>query len=491
MGPITSAYDPGRKNNVPDKPHMTDEEFRKQGRAAIDWIADYYRRVASLPVLSQAEPGDVYRSLPAQAPQQGEPFEAVLKDLDEKILPGITHWQSPNFFAYFPANSSPSSVLGDLLSSGLGVQGMLWATSPACTELETRVLDWLVEMLDLPPAFLSTGRGGGVIQDTASSSTLCAMIAGRERATNFQANELGGDGTLTVYASTQAHSSVEKAAKVAGIGAKNVRKIEVDANFSMRPGALARVIGGDKLVGKVPAFVCATVGTTSSMAMDSLPEIGAICRENNVWLHVDAAMAGTAALCPEFRHIHRGLELADSYCFNPHKWMLTNFDCDCFYVADRQALIGALSILPEYLRTKAGDSGAVFDYRDWHIPMGRRFRALKLWCVIRHYGVEGLQAFVRGHVTLAQQFADWVRADSRFEIPAPVNLNLVCFRLKGTDEQNQQLMDRLNASGKLYLSHTRLEGKLTLRFCVGQSYTAEQHVRAAWKEIQAQSAGLL
>lgn len=485
MGSITSAYDLG--GILPDKPHMSDEEFRKQGRAAIDWIADYYRRVASLPVLSQVKPGDIYRSLPAQAPQKGEPFEAVLKDLDEKILPGITHWQSPNFFAYFPANSSPASVLGDLLSSGLGVQGMLWATSPACTELETRVLDWLVEILDLPRTFLSTGRGGGVIQDTASSSTLCAMLAGRERATGSQANETGCDGKLTVYASTQAHSSVEKAAKIAGIGAKNVRLIEVDGNFCMRPGALARVIGGDKLVGKRPAFVCATVGTTSTLAVDPLAEIAAICRENNVWLHVDAAMAGTAALCPEFRYIHRGLELADSYCFNPHKWMLTNFDCDCFYVADRQALIGALSILPEYLRTKAGESGAVFDYRDWHIPMGRRFRALKLWCVIRHYGVEGLQVFVRNHVALAQKLADWVRADSRFEIAAPVSLNLICFRLKGTDEKNQQLMERLNAGGKLYLSHTRLDGKLTLRFCVGQSYTAEQHVTAAWKEIQAQA----
>jgi aromatic-L-amino-acid decarboxylase len=227
------------------------------------------------------------------------------------------------------------------------------------------------------------------------------------------------------------------------------------------------------------------------MAMDSLAEIGAICRENNVWLHVDAAMAGTAALCPEFRYIHKGLELADSYCFNPHKWMLTNFDCDCFYVADRKALVDALSILPEYLRNQATDSGAVFDYRDWHVPMGRRFRALKLWCVIRHYGIEGLQALVRTHVALAQQFAEWVGADARFELAAPRSLNLVCFRLTGSDDQNQQLLDRLNASGKLFLSHTRLDGKLTLRFCVGQTYTAEQHVRAAWQEIQEQAAGLL
>src|SRR5574341_1803696 len=335
--------------------HMTPEDFRRYGRQVVDWIADYYERIETYPVLAQVQPGQIRSGLPPAAPLHGESFETILGDVERLIMPGITHWQSPNFFAFFPANASGPAILGDLLSSGLGVQGMLWATSPACTELETRMLDWLVEMLDLPPAFLSTGRGGGVIQDTASSSTLCAMLAGRERATEFASNETGCDGKLTVHASTQAHSSVEKAAKVAGIGARNVRQIEVDANFAMPPGALARVIGGDKLVGKKPAFVCATVGTTSSMAMDPLAEIGAICRENDVWLHVDAAMAGTAALCPEFRHIHRGLELADSYCFNPHKWMLTNFDCDCFYVADRKALIDTLSILPEYLRTKAGE----------------------------------------------------------------------------------------------------------------------------------------
>jgi aromatic-L-amino-acid decarboxylase len=266
--------------------------------------------------------------------------------VEHLILPGITHWQSPNFFAYFPANTSGPSILGELLSAGLGVQGMLWSTSPACTELETHVLDWLVDMLALPAKFKSSGVGGGVIQDTASSGALCALLAARERATNFRSNECGGDGRLVAYASTQTHSSIEKAAKIAGLGRQNLRLIEVDEVFALRPDALARQISQDRQAGLTPCFVCATVGTTSSNAIDRLPEIGRICRAQGLWLHVDAAMCGTAALCPEFRHIHAGLEHADSYAFNPHKWMFTNFDCDCFFVADRAALIKTLSVLP-------------------------------------------------------------------------------------------------------------------------------------------------
>ena len=345
--------------------HMTTEEFRRYGRAVVDWIADYYDRIESLPVLSQVKPGEIRAALPAAPPATGEPFDAILRDVERIILPGITHWQSPNFFAYFPANASPPAILGELLSAGFGVQGMLWATSPACTELETHVLDWLVGMLGLPEKFLSTGSGGGVIQDTASSATLCALLAARERATGFAVNRRGGDARLTAYASTQAHSSVEKAVKIAGLGRENLRLIEVDDKFAMRPEALARALDADRRAGRVPCFVCATVGSTSSNALDPVAEIGAICKERGVWLHVDAAMSGTAALCPEFRFIHGGVELADSYCFNPHKWMFTNFDCDCFYVADRRALIEALSVLPEYLRTPAAESGAVFDYRNW------------------------------------------------------------------------------------------------------------------------------
>jgi len=460
------------------------DSFRKDGQQAIDWIADYLERAEDLPVLSQVKPWEVYKSLPAKPPQQPESFDAILKDLNEKILPGITHWQSPHFHAYFPANSSPASVLGDLLSSGLGVQGMLWATSPACTELETRVLDWIADMLDLPASFRSSNTGGGVIQDSASSANLVAVLAGRERATNFGANEDGCNQQLTAYTSAHAHSSMEKGIKVAGIGRKNLRSIEVDEKFAMRPDALRRAIEEDKKAGKLPCFVGATVGTTSTLAWDPLAEIGAICKEHNIWLHVDAAMAGTAALCPEFRWIHKGVELVDSYCFDAHKWMMTNFDCTCFYVADRKALTETLTITPEYLKNTASATGSVFDYRDWHIPLGRRFRALKLWCVIRSYGVEGLQAMVRHHVSMAQEFAQWVREDARFEVMAPADLNLICFRLKGDDAANEELLKRLNASGKVYLSHTKLNGRFALRFCVAQTYTEERHVRAAWQLIQ-------
>ena len=319
--------------------HMTPEQFRQHGRAVVDWIADYYERIETLPVLSQVEPGQIRQALPADAPHEGEAFAAMLQDINQVILPGVTHWQSPNFFAYFPANASGPSILGDLVSSALGVQGMLWATSPACTELESHVLDWLVTMMGLPPKFLSTSSGGGVIQDTASSASLCAMLAARERATNYLSNRRGCDGKLVAYTSNQAHSSIEKAAMVAGIGMDNLRLIEVDERFAMRRETLARQIQQDWQSGLVPFFVSATVGTTSSNALDPLPVIGAICRANRLWFHVDAAMSGTAALCPEFRYIQDGIELADSYTFNPHKWMFTNFDCNCFYVADRKALI--------------------------------------------------------------------------------------------------------------------------------------------------------
>ena len=470
--------------------HMTPESFRSRGHAVVDWIADYYQRIESFPVLSQVSPGEIRASLPGEAPQRGEPFEDILSDFEKLILPGVTHWQSPNFFAYFPSNASAPSILGDLLSSGLGVQGMLWATSPACTELESHVLDWLVSALGLPEKFLSTKSGGGVIQDTASSATLCALLAARERATNFESNGAGVMGKLCAYTSTQAHSATEKAIRIAGIGYENLRLIEVDEKFAMSADALAEAMQRDRESGLIPFFVCATVGTTSSNAVDPLPQIGSLCLEFGAWLHVDAAMSGTAALCPEFRHIHEGIEYADSYCFNPHKWMFTNFDCDCFYVADRNMLIQTLSVLPEYLRNKATESGSVIDYRDWQIPLGRRFRSLKLWFVLRYYGIEGLQFHIREHVRLAQQFTSWVQEDDRFELAVPPPLNLVCFRLKSSDEANQRLMDRLNRSGSLYLTHTRLNNRLTLRFCVGQTNTVERHVQNAWKRIQKEASQL-
>ncbi len=463
----------------------TPEEFRRAGYAAVDWVADYLANLEHYPVLADVDPGAIRANLPTEPPMHGEPFEAVLRDLTAVILPGITHWQSPNFFGYFPANASGPAILGDLVASGLGVQGMLWATSPACTELETHVLDWLVDMLALPARFRSDGAGGGVIQDTASSSTLCALLAARERATSFATDRRGIDRRLIAYASTQAHSSVEKAVRIAGLGSENLRLIEVDDRFAMRPDALERAITRDRQAGHTPCFVCATVGTTSSTAIDPLGAIGDVCRRHGVWLHVDAALAGSAALCSEFRWIHDGLEAADSYCFNPHKWMLTNFDCDCFYVADRASLVRTLSVLPEYLRNRATESGAVIDYRDWHIPLGRRFRALKLWFVIRHYGVEGLRHHIRTHVGLAQEFVSWVEADDRFELAAPAPLGLVCFRHRGGDQVNDQLMTRLNGAGKLFLTHTKLGDRFTLRLAIGGTYTERRHVEQAWRLIRA------
>ena len=469
---------------------MDPEAFRRAGHELVDWVASYLGRLETFPVLSRARPGDVRSRLPAAPPELPEPLERVLEDLERIVLPGITHWQSPSFFGYFPSNSSPASILGDIASAGLGVQGMLWQTSPACTELEMLVLDWMVELLGLPERFKSSSAGGGVIQDTASSSTLCALLAARERKCDWRINERGVDRQLVAYASDQAHSSVEKALAVAGIGRENLRRIEVGGDYALSAPALERAVQRDREHGAVPFFVCATVGTTSSTAIDPVPAIGAICAREELWLHVDAAHAGSAAICPELRWLHDGVELADSYCFNPHKWLLTNFDCDCFWVADRAALIRTLSILPEYLRNRATESGAVVDYRDWHVPLGRRFRSLKLWFVLRLYGVEGLRQHIRNHVELAQEFARWVASDPDFELCAPHPLNLVCFRMRGADGPNERLLDALNRSGELFLTHTKLGGKHVLRMAIGGTWTERRHVERAWSAIRAHATQL-
>jgi aromatic-L-amino-acid decarboxylase len=466
--------------------HMSPDEFRQWGHSVVDWIANYQQRVESLPVMSRVQPGEIRAVLPESAPESGESFETILGDFERLILPGITHWQSPNFFGYFPCNNSGPAILADLLSSGLGVQGMLWATSPACTELETLVLDWLVEAMGLPDRFVSTGNGGGVIQDAASSAVLCALVAARERTLSGVVHRSGNDPRLVAYTSAQAHSSVEKAMGIAGVGRDKLRLIEVDEQYAMRVDRLAEAIERDRSQGLLPFFVCATVGTTSSTAVDPVPQIGKICHRAGLWLHVDGAYAGTAALCPEFRFLNEGLAFADSYCFNPHKWMLTNFDCSCFFVADRAALVSALGILPEYLKNQATQAGAVIDYRDWQIPLGRRFRALKLWFVLRHYGTEGLRRHVRHHVRLAQEFASWVRSNPDFELVTEPILSLVCFRRKGSDEFNRGLLERLNGSGGVFLTHTMLGGRYVLRLCVGQWRTEERHLRAAWEALRAE-----
>ena len=459
--------------------HMSGAEFRRRGHALVDWIADYQERVENLPVLSQLKPGDVRAALPTEPPMAPESFDQIMEDIDKVILPGITHWQSPNFFAYFPCNGSGPGILGELLSAGLNVQGMLWATSPACTELETHVLDWVAQLLDLPEVFRSTGKGGGVIQDSASSATLVAMIAARERTIRDGKASLAD---VVVYTSAHAHSSIEKAARIAGIS--HVRKIATDAKFAMSSDALSEAIEADVRDSLAPSFISATLGTTSSLAFDPLATIGALAVDGNIWVHVDAAMAGTASICPEFRFEHDGLASADSYTFNPHKWMFTNFDCNCLFVADKDAIAAALSIMPEYLRNKATESGEVLDYRDWQIPLGRRFRALKLWFTLRHYGAEGIQHHVREHVSIARWLGDEVEEHPDFELAAPVSLNLVCFRHKSGDARSREILTALNDSGQIYMSHTELDGGYAMRLCVGQTHTRREHVERAWELIR-------
>jgi aromatic-L-amino-acid decarboxylase len=458
---------------------VTPEDFRRHGHRTVDWVADYLTCLESYPVLATTAPGEIAAMLPCSAPEEPEPFDAVLADLDRIVLPGTMHWQSPGFFAFFPANASPPAILGELVAAGLGVNGMVWATSPACTEIETVMLDWLVQLLDLPGRFNSHSRGGGVIQDSASSATLCALLAARERAVGAGA----ALGELCVYTSSEANSSVRKGARVAGFPGSHVRLIAVDEAYSMDPGALEAAVRADRAAGLVPCCVVATAGTTSSMAYDPIRAVGELCRAERAWLHVDAAMAGSAAVCPELRSHHDGLELADSYAFNPHKWLLTNFDCDCFYVADRTSLVDALSITPEYLRNDASESGAVIDYRDWQVPLGRRFRALKLWFVLRSYGAEGLRRHVREHVRLSRLFTELVVADPRFELCAPAALNLTCFRHVGGDEVSEKLLAELNATGRVFLSHTRLGGHYAIRCCIGGTWTTQQHVEMLWRLI--------
>ena len=462
---------------------MKNEEFRRHGHRFVDWIADYFENIEKFPVRSRVEPGQVKALVPAVPPARGEDMEVLFADFERVVMPGITHWQHPGWFAYFPANNSPASVLAELLTAGLGAQCMSWQTSPAATELEEVVCDWLRQMIGLPEGFT------GVIQDSASSATLCALLSSRERATGFEANESGARAPLTVYASNEVHSSAEKGVKIAGFGRRNLRRVPTDARFAMVPAKLEEAIVEDKAAGLVPALVVGTAGTTSSGAVDPLRAIGEICRRHGAWLHVDAAWAGTAALLPEARWVLDGAELADSLVFNPHKWMLTNFDCSAYFVRDPGALVRALEINPEYLKT--GPDAKVKNLRDWGIQLGRRFRALKLWFVIRGYGVEGLQALVREHLRLAALVKEWVEADPRFELMAPADLALVCFRLNdgrdetGLDDLNRRFLERVNAAGPVHLTHTSLGGKFTVRLVVGQRTTEERHVRCAWDILSA------
>jgi len=465
---------------------MQPDEFRRHAHQLVDWMADYLDGVSKLPVTPAVEPGDIARQLPSAPPEQGEPFPQLFADFQSIVLPGMTHWNHPGWFAYFPGNNSPPSILAEMLTATLGAQCMSWATSPAATELEQVTMDWLRQMLGLPETFV------GVIQDTASTATLVALLSARERASGYASGEHGmtDAGRLTVYASAQAHSSVIKGVRLAGYGLDQLRLIPVDSAYAMRPDALAAAVSADLASGLRPACVVATIGTTSSTAVDPLPAIGEVCRHHGIWLHVDAAYAGTAAIVPELRHYFQGIEQADSLVFNPHKWMLVNFDCSAYFVRDREALLRAFSITPEYLRTAQDQQ--VVNYRDWGIQLGRRFRALKVWFVLRSYGVEGLRAMVRKHVALAQELAERIRKSSGFELMAPVPFGLVCFRCHPPwatdasilDQLNRELLSRVNGSGRVHLTHTELDGRFVIRMVVGQRLTSRQHVDEAWQLIQ-------
>jgi len=464
---------------------MTPDEFRKHAHELVEWMAGYIENVESFPVKSSVVPGDIFSKIPDSPPANSEPFNSLMKDFDEIIMPGITHWQSPNFFAYFPANTSPPSILAEMLIATLGSQCMIWETSPAAAELEEKMMIWLRDLIGLPYGF------EGVIQDTASTATLAAIITAREKITNFSINSEGAEnaGTLKVYCSDQTHSSVEKAVKICGIGRKNLVKISVKEDFSMDPEKLKEAIIHDKERGHIPCCVVATIGTTGTTAVDPLRAIGEICRENGVWLHVDAAMAGTALILPEFQWMLDGREYIDSFVFNPHKWMFTNFDCTAYFVKDAGLLIKTFEVLPEYLKTRT--RGKVNDYRDWGVPLGRRFRALKLWSVIRSYGTEGLRDKIRYHIRIAAHLSEMISKEADFEILAPVIISVVCFRYIPAGYSNDQinalnekLNHQLNDSGKLYLTHTVLNGKYTLRMVTAQTNVTLEHVEKAWDTIK-------
>ncbi|XP_010526485.1 PREDICTED: tyrosine decarboxylase 1-like [Tarenaya hassleriana] len=477
---------------------MDSEQLRECGHRMVDFIADYYRTIENFPVLSQVQPDYLRNLLPDSAPDQPENLEEVLSDVQEKILPGLTHWQSPNYFAYYPSNSSIAGFLGEMLSAGLNIVGFSWITSPAATELEMIVLDWLSQLLNLPEQFLSKGNGGGVIQGTASEAVLVVLIAARDKVLR----KVGKDALekLVVYASDQTHSSLQKACQISAIRPENCRLLKTDAstNYALSPESLQAAISHDLASGLIPFFICASVGTTSSTAVDPLPALGRIAKDNEMWFHVDAAYAGSACICPEYRQYIDGIEEADSFNMNAHKWFLTNFDCSLLWVKDRNSLIQALSTNPEFLKNKASQANLVVDYKDWQIPLGRRFRSLKLWMVMRLYGSEKLQCYIRNHINLAKHFEELVSGDSRFEIVTPRIFSLVCFRLKPVDndedkckKQNHELLDAVNSTGKMFISHTVLSGKFVLRFAVGAPLTEEKHVKEAWNNIQEQASKLL
>lgn len=461
---------------------MENDDFRTWAHRFADWIADYMQSVGKYSVKPDCRPGDIKNRLPAGPPASGEPMENLFSDFRETIVPGMMHWQHPMYGGYFPSSRSGPSVLAEMLTAGLGAQCMTWMTSPAAAELEERVMEWLRDMTGLPADF------SGVIQDTASTATLVSLLTAREQRTGYAISQNGflAAHRFRVYASEHVHSSVDKAVRIAGIGQDNLVKIPSDEQFAMIPGKLDEAIRNDRQQGYNPLCVITSVGTTSSAAVDPLKSIGMIAKQHGCWHHVDAAYAGTALILPEYRRLTEGIETADTFVFNPHKWMFVNFDCTAYFVRDKNALTKTFSVTPEYLRTAEDDK--VNNYRDWGIQLGRRFRALKLWFVIRYYGVSGLQEIIRNHIRWARWLEEQMTASGDFEIVAPVTFSLVCFRYKPsgmndpqeTDRINEQLLKKLNDSGKIFLSHTRLNGRFVLRFAPGNIQLTHDHIRRAW-----------
>ena len=450
---------------------MTSEEFRRYGYQAVDWIAEYLEHIRDYPVLPKVAPGELTDSLPVSAPDRGESMPAILADFQKQIVPAITHWNHPRFFAYFSISGSQPGILGEFLAAALNVNGMLWKSSPAATELEQVTLGWLRQWLGLPPEFF------GIIYDTASIATMHAIAAAREKA-DPESRTRGGRGDLVLYTSEQAHSSVEKGAITLGIGQNNVRKIGVDDEFRMRPDLLAEAIRQDRAAGRKPFCITATIGTTSTSSIDPVEAIADIAEEYDLWLHVDASYGGAAAVVPELQFVLQGAERGHSFVVNPHKWLLTPVDVSAFYTREPETLKRAFSLVPEYLKT-AEDPRAV-NLMDYGVQLGRRFRALKLWFVMRHFGREGLADIIRNHIAYAQKFADLVRNDPDFEIAAPVPFSLVCFRFRGSDQQNRELMDSINSSGLAFLSHTVLNGRMVLRLAIGNVATKWDDVEQVW-----------
>ena len=454
------------------------EAFRRHAHSLVDWVAEYLAGLDNLSVCSTVNPGDVRAKLPKRAPEQPEPFEALLTDLDRVVVPGLAHWQHPGWLGYFPAGSSPASVLGELACAGFGVVGMLWSSSPAATEIESLVLDWLVDLLGVPQHWKTTDIGGGVLQSGASASTHTMLVVAREvcrKRTGAAVDD------MVVYTSREAHSSVEKGARVAGY--RHIRFVGTDAEFAMRPDALAAAVESDRAGGLMPAFVCSTVGTTGTTAVDPVREIAAIARSEHISHHVDAAYAGSAMICDEFRPYQDGLELVDSYTFNPHKWLATNLDCSVMWVADRRPLIETLSILPPYLQNAATASGHVIDYRDWHLPLDRPFRALKLWFVLRSFGADGLRKMIRNHVAWTRRIAKRIDRHPRLERIAEVSFALVAFAHRDGNTATDDLVERINRDGRFYITASEVDGRRYARIVVGSTWTTEAHIDAVWDLI--------